>query len=172
MLGWFKKSKEPINSKKLTACYYHVTYGFQGESTLYSCLTVKELLAWNRHDILCLSDSNGICTHNHLVHKRTLNHLAKMARLAKWSSVCYKLSGCGFKSHCCHLNIRYRTCFSMSTSENYILLFCSVSLANKVINKLLKVKRQSTAYKYIINIIMVIHSFMFSMAIISKFCLC
>ena len=30
-----------------------------------------------------LSDSNGIRTHNHLVRKETLNHLAK---LAKWLS--------------------------------------------------------------------------------------
>ena len=30
---------------QLTVCYYHVTYAFQGESTLYSCLNVKELLA-------------------------------------------------------------------------------------------------------------------------------
>ena len=27
-----------------------------------------------------LSDSNGIRTHNHLVHKRTLNYLAKLAK--------------------------------------------------------------------------------------------
>ena len=34
-----------------------------------------------------LSDCNWIRTHNHLVHKRTLNHLAKLASLAKWLSV-------------------------------------------------------------------------------------
>ena len=28
-----------------TVCYYHVTYTFQSESTLYSCVNVKELLA-------------------------------------------------------------------------------------------------------------------------------
>ena len=33
------------------------------------------------------SDCNGTRTHNHLVHKRTLNHLAKLASLAKWLSV-------------------------------------------------------------------------------------
>ena len=36
-----------------------------------------------KNDILCkfmdLSDSNWTQTHNHLVHKRTLNHLAKLA---------------------------------------------------------------------------------------------
>ena len=50
----------------------------QIESAPYSCLNVKEPLARNRRDILCLSDSNGIRTHNHLVCKRTLNHLAKL----------------------------------------------------------------------------------------------
>ena len=29
----------------LTVCLYHVTYAFQSESTLYSCLNAKELLA-------------------------------------------------------------------------------------------------------------------------------
>ena len=29
----------------MTVCFYHVTYAFQSESTLYSCLNVKELLA-------------------------------------------------------------------------------------------------------------------------------
>ena len=28
----------------MTACSYHVTYAFQSESTLYSCLNVKEPL--------------------------------------------------------------------------------------------------------------------------------
>ena len=52
---------------------------------LYSivCLNVNELLARNRHDIWSLIDSNRIRTHNHLVRKWTLNHLAK---LAKWLS--------------------------------------------------------------------------------------
>ena len=47
------------------------------------CLNVMELLARSRHHIWSLSDSNMIRTHNHLVRKRTLNHLAK---LAKWLS--------------------------------------------------------------------------------------
>ena len=34
-----------------------------------------------------LSDSNVIRTHNHLVRKRKLNHLAKLDSLAKWVSV-------------------------------------------------------------------------------------
>ena len=36
----------------LIACSYHVTYAFQSESTLYSCLNVKELLARSRREIL------------------------------------------------------------------------------------------------------------------------
>ena len=47
------------------------------------CLNVKELLAQSRCHIWNLSDSNLIRTHNHLVCKPTLNHLAK---LAKWLS--------------------------------------------------------------------------------------
>ena len=34
-----------------------------------------------------MTDSNGIRTHNHLVRKQTLNHLAKLASLTKWLSV-------------------------------------------------------------------------------------
>ena len=67
----------------LIVCFYHVTYEFESESTLYSCLNVKELLARSSRHIWTLSDCNGTRTHNHLVRKRTLNHLAK---LAKWFS--------------------------------------------------------------------------------------
>ena len=35
----------------LTVCSCHVTYAFQSESTLYSCLNVKELLARSRREI-------------------------------------------------------------------------------------------------------------------------
>ena len=61
---------------------------FQSKSTLSSCLSAKELLARNRLDIWSLSDCNGTWTHNHLVHKPTLKHLAKLASLAIWFSVC------------------------------------------------------------------------------------
>ena len=72
--------KHPVN---LTVCSYHVTYVFQSESTLYSCLIVKELLARSRHEIWRWSDCNWTRTQNHLVLKWTLNHLAK---LTKWLS--------------------------------------------------------------------------------------
>ena len=35
----------------MALCIYHVTYAFQSESTLYSCLNVKELLARSRREI-------------------------------------------------------------------------------------------------------------------------
>ena len=51
----------------LTVCSCHVTYAFQSESTLYSCLNVKELLAQSRHEIWRISDCNWTQTHGHLV---------------------------------------------------------------------------------------------------------
>ena len=63
-----------------TVCYYHAMHVFQSESTLYSFLNVKELLAQNRRDLWILIDSNGIQTHNPLARKRTLNHLVKLAQ--------------------------------------------------------------------------------------------
>ena len=35
----------------VTVCSYHVMHAFESESTLYSCLNVKELLARNRREI-------------------------------------------------------------------------------------------------------------------------
>ena len=53
------------------------------------CLNVKELLARSRHHTWSLSDSNGIPTHNHLVPKWTLNHLAKLisSRIAQTKNI-------------------------------------------------------------------------------------
>ena len=66
-----------ICTVNLTVCSYYVMYTFESESILYSCLNVKELLAQSRREIWSLSDCNGTWIHNHLVRKRTLNHLAK-----------------------------------------------------------------------------------------------
>ena len=92
-----------------TVCSCHVTYTFQSESTLCSSLNVKELLVKSRREIWSLSVCNWARTHNHLVHKRTLNHLAKPACLAwpVWLNglvFVYELSGCELKSSCSHLN--------------------------------------------------------------------
>ena len=64
----------------LTVCSYHISYEFQSESTLSSCVDVEEFLARNRHHISSLSYSNEIPTHNHIVHKRTIHHLAKLTK--------------------------------------------------------------------------------------------
>ena len=60
----------------LAICSYHVTYTFQSTSTLYTFLNVKELSARRKLDIWNLSDCSGTRINNHLVHKRTRNHLA------------------------------------------------------------------------------------------------
>ena len=74
----------------VTTCSCHVTYTFQSWSTLYSSLNVKELLPRSRCKIWELSDCNWTGTQNHLVHKRTLNHLAKLANywVVFWVLIC------------------------------------------------------------------------------------
>ena len=44
--------------QKVSVCSSHVTYAFQSESTLYTFLNVKELLARRRREILSLSNCN------------------------------------------------------------------------------------------------------------------
>ena len=46
-------------------------------------MTCEILLGGKGHCIVC----NGIGTHNHLVHKLTINHLAKLTSLTKWLNV-------------------------------------------------------------------------------------
>ena len=70
------------------------------------CLNFKELLAQSRRHIWSLSDSNETRTHNYLVRKRTLNHLAK---LVKWlgcvvSTYLYDAFDCTLLS--CHVRVR------------------------------------------------------------------
>ena len=62
-----------------TLCFFHVTYAFQSEYTLYSCHNVEELLARNKRDIWNINNCNGTRNHNHLVCKQTLSHLTKLA---------------------------------------------------------------------------------------------
>ena len=71
------RHKKVLQKKTKTVCSCHVTYTFQSESTLYSCLNVKELLARSRLKLWRRSDFNWTRTQKHLVRKRTLNHLAK-----------------------------------------------------------------------------------------------
>ena len=59
------------------------------ENLFLRCIWLYVIIMWrtslgvNLHSIVFPSDSNRIRTHNHLVRKRTLNHLAP---LAKWLS--------------------------------------------------------------------------------------
>ena len=94
-----------ICTVQFTGCSCHVTYVFQSESRLYRCLNVKELLARRRRGIWRWSDCNWTRTQKHLVLKRTLNHLAKMA---KWlscvlSTFLYSAFDCIFFS--CHVRV-------------------------------------------------------------------
>ena len=103
------------------SCHVYTCFRVNSHSKTWVSKNVKELFAWNRHDIWCLGDCNGTQTHNHWVCKWTLNHLAK---LTKWLScfVSSYLNGCGFKSCCSHLNFRYCTCFGQRVpwdSGNY-----------------------------------------------------
>ena len=84
----------------LTVCFYYVTYAFQSESILNSCLNVKELLPQIRRQIWSLSGRNWTQTQKHLVRKQKLNHFDK---LTKWFScvfsIClYGAFGCMFLS--------------------------------------------------------------------------
>ena len=91
----------------LTVYSCHATYPFQSESTLYICLNVKKLFARSRCEIWRWSDCNWTRTQNHLVLKRTLNHLAK---LAKWlscvlSTYLHSAFDCMFLS--CHTRVSW-----------------------------------------------------------------
>ena len=46
-----KESRVFKEAENMTVCSCHVTYAFQSESTVYSCLNVKELLARSRSEI-------------------------------------------------------------------------------------------------------------------------
>ena len=69
---------------KLIVCTYHVTYAFQNESALYGCGKIKQLLAQNKRLIWSLSDCNATRIHNHLVRKRTLDHLTIKTSKSKY----------------------------------------------------------------------------------------
>ena len=66
---------EICQSDNLRLCYYHVTYEFQCESTLYSLPECQGTPCSKQAPYLSLSDSNEIRTHNHL------------AKLVEWLSV-------------------------------------------------------------------------------------
>ena len=105
LIELIKKRLKNYKKNMSTVCSCHVTYAFQSESTLYSSLNVKELFAQSRYKIWSLSDCNWTRTLNNLIRKRTLNHLAK---LAKWfscalSTYLYGTFDCMFSS--CHVRV-------------------------------------------------------------------
>ena len=73
----------PVCMVHLTVCSYHVTCTFRSESTLYTSLNIKGLLAQNKCYIWGSSDCSVTLTHKHLLRKGTLSPLAKVA---KWLS--------------------------------------------------------------------------------------
>ena len=79
-----------ISTVHLTVYFCHVTYAFQSEYTIYSCLNVKEFFAWRRREIWSLSDSNWTGTLNYLVRKWALNHLTGLAKFSAvfWVLIC------------------------------------------------------------------------------------
>ena len=89
----------------LALCFYHFTYAFQSESTLRSCLNALELLAQSWRDIGNLSDSKILGTHDLLVCKRTLDHLAKLAKLLSCAVSIYLYGGSNSVFLLCHMRV-------------------------------------------------------------------
>ena len=75
---------------------------------------------------LILSDSNGIRSHNHLVRKRTLIHLAK--RVSQTEVLVYELSGYGFEWLCRHLITWSSIHFLSSNHDREILLMLTIPI--------------------------------------------
>ena len=95
---WTNINIKEIKERVRTDCMFlSCHYAFQSESTLYSRLNVKELLVWSRHVIWSLSGCNWTQNQNHLVRKRTRNHLAKLPNV--WVFI-YGQCGSGFESSC------------------------------------------------------------------------
>ena len=105
-----------ICAVQLTLCYYHVTYAVQSESALCSCLNVKELYTWNRRDIWRISGSNEIRTHNHLVRKRTLNHLVQLATWLSCVVSTYLYGAFDCMPLSCHLRVSEWICTLLPSS--------------------------------------------------------
>ena len=92
-----------IFTEHLIVCSCHVTHVCQSESTLYSCLNVKQLIAKSRRDICRRTYCNWIQTQNHVVLKGTINHLVKLARWLSCflSNYIYSVFDCTFMSRMC-----------------------------------------------------------------------
>ena len=75
-----QQEQKKINNSKynFVIIMSHTSFRVNPQSTV--CLNAMELLAGSGCHILNLSDSNKIQTHNHLVSKQALNHLAKLTK--------------------------------------------------------------------------------------------
>ena len=107
--------------------------------TLYTCVNVWKLLAWNRHHILNLLfiyKLSGCQCHFRHCHLITLVKCTtqistqntaqsfKMGVRLNGGAFVWKLCGYGFESCCCHLVKQHTTlpCCCSQTSMNYIVL--------------------------------------------------
>ena len=88
MFGFNNQTKNHIRSKRklffmynFTCLYVIIMSRTSFRVNLHSvvCLNAKELFAWSRRHIWSFKWQLRIRTYNHLVRKRTLNHLAKLA---------------------------------------------------------------------------------------------
>ena len=137
--AYFQKKLQCL---KLSVCSYHVTYTFQSESTLCSCLNVKEIFAGSRCEIWSLSDYMWTRTHSYLVHKQTLSYLVKLAIWPVWLNgwvFLYELSGCGFESSCSRLKLCLDSCFWHSLDSFKISLMINRWGLQKKFNSLITI---------------------------------
>ena len=74
----FKNNFKDFKEKPTISCF--IQFCMSKVCKLWLSVTFSQLL----------SNCNGTRTHNHLVCKWTLNHLAKLASLVKWLSVCLR----------------------------------------------------------------------------------
>ena len=113
--GIYQRSRisllEPRQNSLSIVCSYHVTYAFQSESTLYSCLSVKERLAQNRRDIWSWNDCNGPRTHNHLVRKQNFRYRACLKQGVPWHLGNYRVWIHSEMRTWHGKNIQYLSCF-------------------------------------------------------------
>ena len=102
---WLKKSIR----KLIDLCYYHVTYGFQSESSLYSLPECQETpcsmqalyltFKWHQRD----SNPQPLGSWKNTQSFCQTEHLAIWPVWLNGWVFGYKLNGCGFESRCCHL---------------------------------------------------------------------
>ena len=128
--------QQKSNTQPLSSFMNEHSSTLWSESTLYNCLNINEALARNKRDIWTLGHCNGNWTHNHLVPKRTRNHLAKLPNIwaVLWELICtVHLTVCYY-----HVTLKCVRDMTYSPSYNLIpsisrvligqhLIFCSLT---------------------------------------------